>query len=194
MPTPPAIAKFIAVGASILLLSGCAMFEPRPCTCPQVPGAAATVPPSASESVAESSAPATPAAVAPMAPKPKPAQTAKMAAAAPAPVESGEPGRIYFYRASIFGTVLQPDIMLNGETVGKAVPKEYTYVDRPPGNYQVTTTLKNTRSLTFTLGPAQTAYVEVNVVPGIIGGKAIPLLVEEGEAKEELKHRHMSGR
>jgi hypothetical protein len=113
-------------------------------------------------------------------------------AAAPAPELSGAPGRIYFYRAAILGTVLQPDVLINGKAVGKAVPKEYAYVDRPPGTYEISTTLKNTRSLTFTLPPGGSAYVEVNVIPGIIGGKAIPLLVGESEGKEALKHRQLS--
>jgi uncharacterized protein DUF2846 len=48
-------------------------------------------------------------------------------------------GRIYFYRTSVFGAAVQPEVKLNGEVVGKAVPQGFFYADRPPGDYTVTT-------------------------------------------------------
>jgi hypothetical protein len=191
------IMKLAAASACLMLLSACAMFgkQAANCTCPPSAAVATVAPPAAAGSATTPSSPATKvASAAPMTPQPKPAPTAGTAAAAPAPAPelSGAPGRIYFYRAAILGTVLQPDVLLNGEAVGKAVPQEYSYVERPPGTYQLTTTLKDTRSLTFTLPPGGSAYVEVNVIPGIIGGKVIPLLVDESEGKEALKHRHLS--
>ncbi len=35
---------------------------------------------------------------------------------------SPEMGRIYFYRTAVLGAAVQPQILLNGQTVGKAVP------------------------------------------------------------------------
>ena len=197
MPSLHAIVKVAAASACLMLLSGCAMWgrQAANCTCP--PTAAVASVPAPTATGAESGASSTKvASAAPMTPQPKPAPaaaaTAAAPAAAPAPEMSGAPGRIYFYRASILGTVLQPDVLINGKAVGKAVPKEYSYVDRPPGTYEVSTTLKDSRSLTFTLPPGASAYVEVNVIPGIIGGRAIPLLVDESEGKEALKHRQLS--
>jgi hypothetical protein len=190
--------KLAAASAALLMLSGCAMWGRQACTCPPTAAVATVAPPATPASAEDSPASGKVASAAPMTPEPKPAPAPALksasAAAAPAPTPelSGAPGRIYFYRAAILGTVLQPDILINGKVVGKAVPKEYSYVDRPPGTYELTTTLKDTRSLTFTLQPGATAYVEVNVIPGIIGGKAIPLLVDEGEGKDALKHRKMA--
>jgi hypothetical protein len=187
------------------MLSGCAMWGRQACTCPPTAAVATAATPAAPTSAEDSGGSGKVAsAAAPMTPPPKPAPAAERApapqlasaAAAPAPTPelSGAPGRIYFYRAAILGTVLQPDVLINGKAVGKAIPKEYSYVDRPPGTYELSTTLKNTRSLTFTLQPGAAAYVEVNVIPGIIGGKAIPLLVDESEGKEALSHRRLSAR
>ena len=39
-------------------------------------------------------------------------------------------GRIYMYRAAVLGAAVQPEVKLNGEVVGKAVPKGFFYVDK----------------------------------------------------------------
>ncbi len=200
MPSLHAIVKVAAASACLMLLSACAIWgrQASNCTCPPSGAVASVLPPSTAVGPAEqSTATGKVASAAPMTPQPKPGSAAAAAAAGasaatPAPELSGAPGRIYFYRASILGTVLQPDVLINGKAVGKVVPKEYSYVDRPPGTYEVSTTLKDTRSLTFTLPPGGSAYVEVNVIPGIIGGRAIPLLVDESEGKEALRHRQLS--
>lgn len=40
-------------------------------------------------------------------------------------------GRIYFYRTTVLGAAVQPEVQLNGEVVGRAVPKGFFFVDRP---------------------------------------------------------------
>jgi len=45
-------------------------------------------------------------------------------------------GRVFFYRTSILGAAIQPDVKLNGEKVGSAKPKGFFYVDRPAGAYK----------------------------------------------------------
>ena len=194
-----AVAKLAAASACLMLLGACAMLgrHTTACICPPTAAVASTMSVPSCGGVTTTSKAATtqvasaaPAPAPPtMTPSPKPARAG---AVAPAPELSGAPGRIYFYRASIIGTVLQPDVLLNGKAVGKIVPKAYFYVDRPPGTYQVSSTMKDTRSLTFTLQPGQTAYVEVNVIPGIVGGRIIPLLVDENEAKDTLKRRPLT--
>ena len=46
-------------------------------------------------------------------------------------------GRIYIYRTSALGAAVQPEVKLNGEVVGKAVPKGFFYVDKKPGTYEI---------------------------------------------------------
>jgi hypothetical protein len=41
--------------------------------------------------------------------------------------------------AVVLGAAVQRAVKLNGEVVGKAVPQGFFYVDRPPGDYTVTT-------------------------------------------------------
>jgi hypothetical protein len=76
-------------------------------------------------------------------------------------------GRIYFYRTETISAQVQPNIILNGEVVGKAIPNGFFYVDRNPGLYEILieSTLKNTRS--FILEKGQTVYVRLGVAASI---------------------------
>jgi Protein of unknown function (DUF2846) len=73
------------------------------------------------------------------------------------PAAATDRGRIYFYRTKALGAAVQPDVRLNGEVVGKAVPNGFFYADRPAGNYQVATETEVERKLTFTLEPGRYA-------------------------------------
>ena len=76
-------------------------------------------------------------------------------------------GRIFFYRTTVFGFALQPDIRLNGTKVGDAVPHGFFYVDRPPGNYEVVVTSNRAdRKLTFVLDTGQTRFVKFSLKTG----------------------------
>lgn len=71
------------------------------------------------------------------------------------PVLAPSQGRIYFYRPSALGTAVQPDINLNGQKVGTAKPHGFYFVDRAPGNYEVSAATETEKKLTFTLEPRQ---------------------------------------
>src|SRR5512138_2770437 len=60
-------------------------------------------------------------------------------------------GRIYFYRTVLLGFAVHPEVRLNGQVVGRAVPNGFFYVGRPAGNYEVATATEVERKLTFTL-------------------------------------------
>src|SRR5207249_10033828 len=62
-------------------------------------------------------------------------------------------GRIYFYRPSAFGAAVQPDINLNSQKVGTAKPHGFYFVDRPPGNYEVTAAPDTDTERPSTLAP-----------------------------------------
>src|SRR5882672_4123795 len=105
---------------------------------------------------------------------------ATMAAAQP------DTGRIYFYRTALLGAAVQPEVRLNGEKVGKAVPNGFFYVDRPAGNYQVVTETEVEKKLTFTLDAGQARYVRLNISMGFLVGRVYGELIDEAEAKSEI--------
>ncbi len=98
-----------------------------------------------------------------------------------------EKGRIYFYRPSAAGAAVQPDIKLNGEKVGTAKPHGFYFVDRGPGNYEVTAATETEKKLTFVLEPNQERYVRLKIQMGLFVGRVVPELVDKQEAETELK-------
>ena len=102
-------------------------------------------------------------------------------------------GRIYFYRASSLGAALNPDVKLNGDTVGTAKAKGFFYVDKPPGSYKVETTTEVKRELSLTLDKGQTRYVRFGVSFGFFVGHVYPELVENDAGEKEIVDCHYTG-
>ena len=109
------------------------------------------------------------------------------------PAAQPEMGRIYFYRRALAGMAVQPEVRLNGEKVGKAVPNGFFYVDRPAGNYQVVTETEVEKKLTFTLEPGQVRYVRLDISIGFWVGHVYGLLIDEDKAKSEIASMHYIG-
>jgi uncharacterized protein DUF2846 len=106
---------------------------------------------------------------------------------------TAEMGRIYFYRTTVLGTAVQPDVRLNGEVVGKAVPHGFFYADRPAGNYQVATETEVERKLTFTLDAGQVRYVRLNISMGLFVGHVYGELVDDAKGREEIADMRYTG-
>jgi len=109
------------------------------------------------------------------------------------PAAATDMGRIYFYRTTALGAAVQPDVRLNGEVIGKAVPNGFFYADRPAGNYQVATETEVERKLTFTLEPGQTRYVRLNIAMGFFVGHIYGELVDEAKGREEIADMRYTG-
>jgi hypothetical protein len=101
--------------------------------------------------------------------------------------ESPGMSRIFFYRTSVLGAALQPEVLLNDHKVGKAVAQGFFYVDRSPGNYIVATSTEVERKLSFTLEQGQTRYVRFSVSMGFFAGHVYGKLVDNSVALEEIK-------
>jgi hypothetical protein len=113
--------------------------------------------------------------------------TAAMGAVAP------DMGRIYFYRTVLLGFAVQPEVRLNGQVVGRAVPNGFFYVDRPAGSYEVATTTEVERKLTFTLDAGQVRYVRLNISMGLFAGHVYGELVDEARGQAEIADVRYTG-
>jgi len=94
-------------------------------------------------------------------------------------------GRVYFTRPGEFaGSAIQPEIRMNNEVVGRSVPGGFSYVDRPPGKYVVTTATEVENAVTFQLAAGETKYITTAVTPGILVGHVTPTLEfpEQGQS------------
>lgn len=103
-------------------------------------------------------------------------------------------GRIYIYRSTSFGAAVQPEVKLNGEVVGQAVPYGFFYVDKRPGHYEIMTSTEVDRKLSLTLESGQTRYVRLNISFGFFVGHVYPELVENDIGKEEIQDLRYIGK
>ena len=117
---------------------------------------------------------------------------AEMTTAMSAAAKAGT-GRIYFYRTTVLGAAVQPEVRLNGEVVGKAVPNGFFFADRPAGNYEVSTSTEVERKLTFTLEANQVKYVRLNISMGFFVGHVYGELVDEPKGSAEIADTHYIG-
>jgi hypothetical protein len=94
-------------------------------------------------------------------------------------------GRVYFTRpGDLGGSAIQPEIRMNNEVVGRSVPGGFSYVDRRPGKYAVTTATEVENAVTFQLAAGETKYIKTSVTPGILVGHITPTLEfpEQGQS------------
>jgi uncharacterized protein DUF2846 len=95
-------------------------------------------------------------------------------------------GRIFFYRPSALGILLNPDVKLNGERVGEAKSQGFFFVDRPAGDYVAVTSTEVDRKVSFTLDKGQTRFIRFSVTLGFFAGHVYGEVVDEAEAKGEI--------
>jgi len=108
------------------------------------------------------------------------------------PLAEGK-GRIFFYRSTSLGGLIQPDIRLNGDVVGSAKPNAIFYVDRDPGNMEVVIGTEVEKRLTFTLSAGDVRYVKCDVKMGLIAARIIPTLVDGKDAAKEISDLALTG-
>ena len=107
-------------------------------------------------------------------------------AAADIPPLAADAGRIFVYRTAVLGAAVQPSVRLNDAVVGTAVPGGFFVVDRPAGDYRISTATEVTRTLSMTLAPGQVRYVRLNVGMGFFVGHVWPELVEDAQGAKEV--------
>lgn len=102
-------------------------------------------------------------------------------------------GRIFIYRTVVFGAAVQPDVKLNNVVVGSAVPRGFIYLDRPAGNYTISTQTEVERTLSLTLAPGQVRYVRLAIGIGFFVGHVYPELVDDKEGIADIASCHLVG-
>jgi Protein of unknown function (DUF2846) len=108
-------------------------------------------------------------------------------------LQSGH-ARIYFYRSGTpVGVAVQPDIKINGESVGTAIPGGFFFVDRRPGKYEITATTEVEEKVSVTLAAGETKYVQFYLTPGIFVGHANLNVVSKEKAESEMADLSQTG-
>ena len=118
-------------------------------------------------------------------------QFSQMQSGLPSP--TADNGRIFVYRSTVLGAAIQPTVKINGDAVGSAVPRGFFYVDRPPGDYEITTITEVTRTLSLHLDAGQTRYVRLGISMGFFVGHVYPELVDDTTGSSEIQQLHYIG-
>ncbi len=108
------------------------------------------------------------------------------------PASSGN-GRIYVYRVSNEGVTIRPHILLDGESVGRAIPNGFFYVDRPAGTYEISPANESDRTLSFSLEAGEEKFVRLHVNVTQTSWDAIPTLVDAEVGNRELTRTKYTG-
>ena len=102
------------------------------------------------------------------------------------PPPPADQGRIVFYRSSVLGAAVQPDLRLQGSVVGSFVPRGVFYVDRPLGRYTADAKTEVETRLDIDVLPQRTSYVEMSIGMGFLVGHPKLNLRSPTEALPEL--------
>lgn len=102
-------------------------------------------------------------------------------------------GRIYIYRTTALGAAVQPQVLLDGAVVGKAVPKGFFFVDVEPGDHRILTSTEVDRTLSLIVDKGQTRYVRLNIGIGFFVGHVYPELVEPDVGATEIRDLSYTG-
>lgn len=109
------------------------------------------------------------------------------------PLKAGY-GRVYFTRpGELVGSAVQPEIRMNNEAVARSVPGGFSYVDRPPGQYAVTTATEVENAVTFQLAAGETKYIKTAVTPGILVGYVTPTLEFPEQGRSDISRLRYVG-
>ena len=104
-------------------------------------------------------------------------------------------GRIYFYRETFHALSVQPEVTVNGQIVGTAVPNAYFHVDRKPGSYEIATTTEPDRKFALTLGSGESRYVSLEfTVSWFLVAHINPVPVDSATGAKDIAGLHYTGR
>lgn len=93
----------------------------------------------------------------------------------------------FFYRPSGVGVAVIPDVVINGETVGRAVGQGFFYIERPAGEYTVVSSTEVERKVSFVLEQGQTRYVRFKVSIGFFVGHFYGEMVDKEQALPDIQ-------
>ena len=99
---------------------------------------------------------------------------------------SADRGRVYFYRITTVADIIRPAVRIDGEPKGRAIPKEYFYVDLPAGNYTISASTIGKYDLSLPLHAGDEKYVRLDARVSVASWYVRPVLVEPSVATQEL--------
>lgn len=90
--------------------------------------------------------------------------------------------RVYIYRKSLKGVLVQPTVEVNGKAIGKALPDGFFFVEGTAGDYKISVDGDMDHAVTVSAPAGQVRYVRLDVSMRLLnGGSAlVPVSADEG--------------
>ena len=104
-------------------------------------------------------------------------------------LESGK-GRVIIYRTSTIGSESAPEVLLNGDKLGKLDRDSVIFRDVSPGSYAVTTTM-TAKVVHFSLRAGEKKYVKLN--RDLFASHTYPELIESANGEPEASRLRVMG-
>lgn len=98
--------------------------------------------------------------------------------------------RVIVYRTSSMGATYTPEVLLNGEKIGKPSRPGVFFRDVPPGSYAVTTTMTQ-KVVNFALAAGDKRYVRL--ASGFFASQLHPELVDAATGEAETSSLNLVG-
>lgn len=96
--------------------------------------------------------------------------------------------RVYIYRKSLKGALVQPTVEVNGKALGKALADGFFVVEGVAGDYKISTDGDMDHAVTVNVPAGQVRYVRLDVSMRLLGGGATPVLVGAAEGSKDIQN------
>jgi len=97
-------------------------------------------------------------------------------------------GRLYVYRTAVpWMVALEPEVIVNGKSIGVARYDRFFFRDARPGRYEVFLTSDPEEPVYFSLAPGEARFVKAVVRWTITGTKLTGALIDEAEGRREVE-------
>jgi hypothetical protein len=103
------------------------------------------------------------------------------------PALKEDQGRVFFYRNSVLGAAVQPDVRIGGAVVGTSQPNSFFYVDRPAGIYQASARTEVENTISLKVQPQKEIFVQMGIQMGLFVGHPTFSQVTESQGKGDMQ-------
>ena len=94
--------------------------------------------------------------------------------------------RVFFYRDSMMGAALTPDVRVDGRTVGPLQSGSFFFVDLPAGRHTASASTEVDANVDFSAQEGDTVYISLSIGMGLVVGRPHLTVRMASEANQAL--------
>jgi len=94
--------------------------------------------------------------------------------------------RVFFYRDSMMGAALAPDVRVDGRVIAPMKPGSFFFVDVPAGRHTASASTEADSTVDFTAQEGDTVYISMSIGIGLVVGRPQLKVRVASEARQAL--------